>query len=139
MRLLGNLFKPAKRIRAIELNNSHWADSIEGHVKRDVAINMGMFAADHGMGYLLKISDIDWSGDVRENYRCTVLAEYASTWSSDSDETVVKSMEFRINAESYSIRSIFEATIYALEITEVKKGEYKMSRKYFRKKYRLVD
>lgn len=132
-------YEKIKKHRAIDLNKSRWADDIEGHVTRDTSIIMGMYAANYGMGYLLKISDINWSHDVRERYKCTVLAEYASSWGGDSNETTVKFTEFKIDAESYTIRGLFEATIYAIENTELKKGDYPMDRGEFRKKYGLVD
>ena len=131
-----NVFIPPRRI---VLNHSQWADGLTpGNLKRDISINMGLFDAGMGMGYLLTVKQTNSASKVYEPHDYSIRAEYISSIGYKDGvrgEISVHFIDFNIKAKSYSIRSLFNATVESIESENFTAGSYKSTYEEFKKKW----
>ena len=131
--------EPLKPLRRIVLNHSQWADSLTpGNLKRDIAINMGLFDAGLGMGYHLEVNQTNDSNYVYDPHEYSIRAESVCGSSyKDGVHTGIDVLyyEFTIKAARYSLRCLFDATVKAIEGKHYTEGRYESTYEDFEKKW----
>lgn len=133
-------FGKKKATKRIDINHSVWADSITPwDIKRDIAINIGLYNAEKGIGYLLTVTPIaikEDSGLVYNPQAFHVVAEsVCSMGFSEGKRTgiSVSVLEFDIHSVNYGIRGLAEATTEGAKTAT--KRTYDTTYEKFKKKH----